>query len=146
MQTRESSQASPDGTQITAEQFRVRQRRNTTGRKASQTIRENLDDQLRDYFKDFLDPSHGATQEERWFLFDVFLRWDSAHRCSKPEEVGIASAFEACIHNRGYYLCIPDEEFADKIVALAQKLSKDGRYFKPEAGGWQLWKRGQTAS
>ena len=69
---------------------------------------------LRQQFEEFMEC---GTAGEKWFLWDVLCTRSNAYRIS-PEspEMGIASAFEDCISQRGYYVRVPEEELVPRVV------------------------------
>jgi hypothetical protein len=105
---------------------------------ASATIRKGVRDRLAAEFKSFLED---ATEEEKWFLADVFTTRLSRFYTDEPH-VAIAGAFENCIHRRGEYLCFKDEELSRAVhqfIRNYKQCEADGK-FETAADGWRLWK------
>jgi hypothetical protein len=108
-----------------------------TERPPAAIIREQIREQLRGSFERFLEL---ATEEEKWFLADVFGVWESCQGSNDPAEVIIASAFEQEIRTRGQYLLIPGSLFGEhQLTKAIRRFVRDCG----ETGGTLEWAPGE---
>jgi hypothetical protein len=104
-----------------------RRRAQASARQAVTRTNETLRSQFEEFMED-------ATAGEKWFLWDVLCTRSNAYRIS-PEspEMGIASAFEDCISQRGYYVRVPEEELVPRVIQFV----KEETEFAHLVRGWR---------
>jgi hypothetical protein len=94
-------------------------RRSNRGQAAARDVRLRIDEQLRNEFSGFM---RYGTREEKWLLWDVLCTQANCHRVSEESlEIGIASAFEECISQRGYYVRVEREDQVPRVIEFIQQ-------------------------
>jgi hypothetical protein len=95
------------------------------------TIQANVNRDLEQHFKSFLD-DEGATLEERMFLREVFEWWDSS-QIGNRDEIAIASAFQEEIRNREPHILHVTDWERDQMLAYLKTLREQSEPAKEPA-------------